>query len=1623
MKKRIISIITMLALCLTSFPMPALAVDSGAPEGVTSNAPLPEDGETQFSEPAKGTPGGNNAGAMQRTKDDNDIAYQVTGGNIYFDTTTATITDCDRSVTVANIPEKINDIVVVNIGGSAFNGCADLTSLTIPDNVANIGDSAFAYCTGLTSLTIPDSVTSIGNYTFEGCSNLIRITISQNITSITRAMFSNCTSLTSLVIPNNVTRIGEFAFSGCTNLTSLTIPNSVIYIDYHAFGGCTGLTSAGPIGGNYGYKFGWTKTIPSNAFNYCSSLTSITIPNSVTTIGSFAFNYCTGLTSLIIPDSVTTIENSAFNSCTGLTSLTIPDNVTTIGDSAFAYCTGLTSLIIPDSVTRIGMNVFEYCTGLTSITLSNSVTDIEDCAFKNCKGLTGITISNNVTTIGDSAFNGCTGLTSLIIPNSVTTIGSHAFEHCTKLTSMTLPNSVTKIGQSAFGYCTSLSSITISNNVTSISRDAFTDCTSLTNLKIPNSVTNISYGAFWCCTNLINIAIPDSVTSIGLHSFNGCNALTDVYYGGSEELWNAISGHSNIPSAAEIHYNCNVDTNSEIKFVDYLRTLDMSKNEAYLGYGVLPTPYKVTGSTSVTGASSLDQLLHKYVLVKTSESDSQEIVSIQPVDSAVTTVLSVNGNQISLGNGKTMPLADYIDPSIVSGYAGEMVLCHTVSGTVVDLTLLPERTGTLEEWDGSNKTLTIDSNVYNTNYVTDLSFVENVDKLLGQQVSFYAPYDSNFMPVFLLSRRTYETKIGVFSHCDPIAQTATIDGKSFPVNYSKCEPDTDALNGKKVFFLLEDGKIVHIDAMDNLKPALDASVHVDGELHYQNGAFDVSQVPCTVTLSYGLGYTFPEHYDRSVIYNDASIVKTLAVTDTVWEMGDRLSIDAPNIQSTSVAPGKKESFTANIKLKNTQKPEYISETIQNTLTVKYAFIEQGAQEREAVCAFDVILKNADSQEPNPDNPGGDDTLSDWDKMFLKELYAVEDVNVTCSNEKFELGQYFEESTIENIGWVLSYWVAARESEMAKQTKGDLPACLKLTHKIEKGNKKGHDAILIFRYNTFLDIGNSDYASMNKVSLTMIDSSVKNGAIIKENELHSFTVTASGKKFADDIKIYLKSKYAESFVKFCKKLGTKALKETIKDIAAMSGEEYLNSMLSILQDIATIAKNAKEFADYAGKASAILKDPLNASVTSVKEFNEITAKYASCKCPVDVYIYNPKGELCGSIVNNKIETETAEVFLDVTGTEKSFWLGSGDYTVKISATDKGTMDYTVKEYDKEGEHRTVSFDDVPLKTGLTYQASVPQALNVKATEYALVSNEGNTVYANTDSNPPTDTPTTDNTTTNGSTTGVSTNTSLTYSITVTKAEHGSVSVNPSKPKKGETVTITVIPDDGYELSALTVKDSSGKEISITKMEDNKNTFIMPAGKVTVTPSFQQKTEQSNEPEQQKGIFVDVPVNAYYADAVAWAVKQGITNGTTSTTFSPENSCTRAQMVTFLWRAEGSPSPKNKDNPFADVTDKAYYYDAVLWAVEQGITTGTSATNFSPEDIVTRGQTVTFLHRAAGTPETSAANPFTDVAANVFYSKAAIWAAEQDITKGTTGTTFSPNDNCTRGQIVTFLYRAA
>ncbi len=330
---------------------------------------------------------------------DGDYTYTVTDGK-------AEITKYTGSGGAVTIPSTLDGATVTSIGQSAFAGCSSLTSITIPQGVTSIGWQAFASCSGLTSIIIPQGVTSIGISAFSGCSGLTGITIPQGVTSISNTAFSGCSGLTNIIIPQGVASIGSGAFIGCRRLISIAIPQGVTSIGNGTFAKCWSLTSITVDANNTTYAsengvlFNKAKTI----LMACpGGLTSVSIPQSVTSIANYAFEGCKGLTNVIIPQGVTSIGAQVFQGCESLTSITIPQGVTNIWGGAFSGCTSLNSITIPQGVTSIGNGAFRSCTSLTSITIEEGIISIGDQAFSGCTGLTSIIFDSATTSIYDTA--------------------------------------------------------------------------------------------------------------------------------------------------------------------------------------------------------------------------------------------------------------------------------------------------------------------------------------------------------------------------------------------------------------------------------------------------------------------------------------------------------------------------------------------------------------------------------------------------------------------------------------------------------------------------------------------------------------------------------------------------------------------------------------------------------------------------------------------------------------------------------------------------------------------------------------------------------------------------------------------------------------------------------------------------------------------------------------------------------------------------------------------------------------------------------------------------------------------------------------------------------------------
>ena len=462
---------------------------------------------------------------------------------------------------------------VTSIGAEIAKQSLYLTYISIPETVTSIGDHAFYYCQNLSKISCEATVPPLlGSDVFEYTPNSRKIYVYEesvepykyawkydgicssgsNYDYFTKINYTttNGSTVTSKKLPivkntyeNGVgtlyvsgihITIPTYAFNSCSNLKSITIPNGVPTIGDGAFYSCGNLASV-TIGDG-------VKSIGDSAFSWCDNLASVTIPNGVTTIGKNAFYKCANLTSVTIGDGVKSIGEGAFEECSNLTSVNIIDvaawcDISFDGQFAnpFTYANNLyingelvADLVIPDGVTTIGDYAFCAIDYLTSVTIPNSVTTIGKNAFSWCDNLASVTIGDGVKSIGDNAFVDCKELKSITIPNSVITIGNYAFSRCYGLESVTIPNSVTTIGNSAFSSCDNLASVTIGDGVKSIGDNAFSWCDNLASITIPNSVTTIGKNAFYSCNNLASVTIGDGVKSIGDYTFYECINLKSI---------------------------------------------------------------------------------------------------------------------------------------------------------------------------------------------------------------------------------------------------------------------------------------------------------------------------------------------------------------------------------------------------------------------------------------------------------------------------------------------------------------------------------------------------------------------------------------------------------------------------------------------------------------------------------------------------------------------------------------------------------------------------------------------------------------------------------------------------------------------------------------------------------------------------------------------------------------------------------------------------------------------------------------------------------------------------------------------------------------------------------------
>jgi len=459
------------------------------------------------------------------------------------------------------------------IGKEAFMN-SGLTAAALPEGLGYIGEKAFASCADLSSVDIPDTVDDFDSNVFSGSTLLTTAGPSDSSSHIrfgwTEAIPANAFSgstLEEILLPDSIETIGSYAFYN-TNLTEMISDGAVQTVGDYAFASCEALAAVS-LGND-------VETIGTHAFEGCTALSEAILGNQVQSIGSDAFSGCTALEDIELPASLTTLEGAAFRGA-GLTSITIPNQITTLSDSLFNGCESLETVIIPDSVTAIGSSTFYGCTAMEEIELPADLESIGSRAFYGCTALTGIALPDDVETVASQAFYGCSALETAVLSDQLTELGTYAFQNCTSLEEIILPDSLTSIGNSAFSGCTELAFVQLPDGDAAYGQNIFYNCYKLVTLGPAGSGCTMEYpwtasvpaNAMHGCNYLQHVTITVGLKTINANAFYGCTALDEVYYIGTAIKWQTIDFTSNNADLtnADIHYVTSLDKVFHLTFV------------------------------------------------------------------------------------------------------------------------------------------------------------------------------------------------------------------------------------------------------------------------------------------------------------------------------------------------------------------------------------------------------------------------------------------------------------------------------------------------------------------------------------------------------------------------------------------------------------------------------------------------------------------------------------------------------------------------------------------------------------------------------------------------------------------------------------------------------------------------------------------------------------------------------------------------------------------------------------------------------------------------------------------------------------------------------------------------
>ena len=1412
-----------------------------------------------------------------------------------------------------NIPTVSGMNGVTTIGEYAFSECR-LSNITIPENVVSIGKYAF-YKTRIENLTIPGSVEKIGEFAFAGDSDLTWATMKSGVRSIGKSAFSGCNNLRYVTIPDTVVHIGQSAFANTnayTTVGSTDWENGCLYIGHWLLRGSegNGLTE------NVQIRSG-TIGIAGGAFENQATITSICLPDSVVSVCDYAFSGCTALSSVSLNSSLMYLDEGAFKGCTALTEINIPSGITEVSDTLFRGCSSLIDVNLPDGLTKIGAYSFAYCSSLQTLSFPSGLTEIGMDAFSYCKKLAAVSIPDAVTRIGEHAFYSCRQL-DITIGSGVTEIGKYAFAYC-GMQEIVLPDNVTTIGDHAFYSCTSLCRLQVGSCLQTIGDYAFAEDAKLTELWVDMPVMERMFGDL---TELTTLVLGDRVQEIGVGAFQNFGALADV----------------TIPSG--------------VTAID---------SYAFSGCGALLTLMIPDSVTNI--------MAHAF-------EDSENLtLQCSCCNVFVPAYASANGIPVELIHAWGEPEYNWSEDN------------RTVSASCV---CLREETHTATE------------TVQTTGEITKPATCTE-----GGETTYTAVFEN---PVFEPQSRTIQD-IAPTSHdwADP-AYSWSADHLTVTASRS-CRNDSNHVESETVETTWE-----------ITKPA---SCTEAGETTYtaefENPAFTVQFLvvssPGPTGHDWGEpGYEWSED-NRSVTAcricrNDSTHVETETVNTSTH-----------SVFPTCTENGS-DTFTA--VFQNPAFPEQSRTIIVPALghdwnepTYKWS------SDNAAVTATRTCKRNSQHKEMETVSTSFEITLEPtiyasgtgvYTAVFEAEVFETQTKTVeipkliggNCGaqgdNLTWELNQSTGKLTIRGSGDMSdsgNFWT-------------DYRLQIKTVSFPEGMTRIGNSA---FRSCTAL----TDFTipkSVTRIGSRAFEGCTKLSSVTIPDNVASLGdyafLNCSGLRRID-LGAGLVNSFSEVSFSGCEVL------EYVRFNMLQVGSWFVDNQTVTAVEFGPRVKFISAPFQHTSTLTEIRVDPENETFCSIDGVLFSKDRKLLVRCPggkagfyaIPVFVeklqtsaFSGCSDLTGISIPNSIRTITMYAFSDCTGLvevnlpdavyEIEYGAFNGCSNLeKLTAFHAGCSVQPAwtsngRQYDKY----TLGVPGQTVIHGYTSESSESLKWFADRYGYAFVPLEGHThSYTKVQIDAGCTMP------------------GCSYFICSCGSYYGVETI----PATGHSVS-------GWSRAAEPTCTQTGlEEGTCSRCGFTVHQEIPALGHSYVNGVCSRcgMWDPALNP------FGDVKEGKYYYDAVLWAISQTppITNGTDDTHFSPNKTCTRGQVVTFLWNAMGQPEPDPDDNPFVDVKPGKYYTKAVLWAYQTGVTNGTDDTHFKPGGDCTRGQVVTFLWKALGSPEPeSDDNPFTDVKAGKYYYKPVLWAVENGVTKGTTATTFSPNKTCTRGQVVTFLYNA-